>query len=60
MAAERPLNVLLLCNRPVRNADASTVTDHLDAFPRYSRHRFRDFQIACAYLRPVVKINRLL
>jgi len=25
------LNVLLLCNRPVRNADASTITDHLDA-----------------------------
>ncbi len=25
------LSVLLLCNRPVRNADASTITDHLDA-----------------------------
>lgn len=25
------LNILLLCNRPVRNADASTVSDHLDA-----------------------------
>lgn len=25
------LNILLLCNRPVRNADASTITDHLDA-----------------------------
>lgn len=33
------LNILLLCNRPVKNADASTVTDHLDAFRRYSRHR---------------------
>jgi hypothetical protein len=34
----RRLNVLLLCNRPARNADASTVTDHLDAFTRLSRH----------------------
>jgi len=42
MAAERPLNILLLCNRPVRNADAATVTDHLDAFGRYSRHRVRE------------------
>lgn len=42
MAVERPLNILLLCNRPVRNADASTVTDHLDAFRRFSRHRFRE------------------
>jgi len=33
------LNILLLCNRPVRNADASTVTDHLDAFLNFSRHR---------------------
>jgi len=39
MSTGRPLNVLLLCNRPARGADASTVTDHLDAFPRYSRHR---------------------
>ena len=37
-----PLNVLLLCNRPARNADASTVTDHLDAFQRYSRFRVRE------------------
>ena len=34
-----PLNILLLCNRPARSAEASTVTDHLDAFLRYSRHR---------------------
>jgi len=34
----RKLNVLLLCNRPARGADASTVTDHLDAFRRFSRH----------------------
>ncbi len=34
----RRLNVLLLCNRPARNADASTITDHLDAFTRFSRH----------------------
>lgn len=25
------LNILVLCNRPVRNADASTITDHLNA-----------------------------
>lgn len=42
MASERPLNILLLCNRPVRNADAATVTDHLDAFGRYSRNRVRE------------------
>jgi hypothetical protein len=34
----RKFNVLLLCNRPARGADASTVTDHLDAFRRFSRH----------------------
>ena len=33
------MNILLLCNRPVKNADASTVTDHLDAFLNFSRHR---------------------
>lgn len=32
------LNILLLCNRPAKNADASTVTDHLDAFCEYSEH----------------------
>jgi len=42
VVADRPLNALLLCNRPVRNADAATVTDHLDAFRKYSRHRFRE------------------
>ena len=36
---QRSLDILLLCNRPARNADASTVTDHLDAFGRFSRHR---------------------
>jgi len=34
----RKLNVLLLCNRPVRGADATAVTDHLDAFRHFSRH----------------------
>lgn len=34
----KPLNILLLCNRPVKNADASTVTDHLDAFLNFSKH----------------------
>lgn len=38
MSVERPLNILLLCNRPARGADASTVTDHLDAFRRFSQH----------------------
>lgn len=33
------LNILLLCNRPVKNADASTVTDHLDAFTNFSKHK---------------------
>jgi hypothetical protein len=33
------LDIVLLCNRPAHSADASTVTDHLDAFARYSRHR---------------------
>ena len=38
-ATTKPLNVLLLCNRPSKGADASTVTDHLDAFVNFSRHR---------------------
>lgn len=37
-----PLNVLLICNRPVRNADASTITDHLDAFQQHSGHRVQE------------------
>jgi hypothetical protein len=37
-----PLDILLLCNRPARGADAATVTDHLDAFQRFSRHRVRE------------------
>jgi len=32
------MDILLLCNRPVKNADASTVTDHLDAFSNFSKH----------------------
>ncbi len=40
--AGRPLDVLLLCNRPARGADAATVTDHLDAFRRFSRHRVQE------------------
>lgn len=35
----QPLTVLVLCNRPAGNAEASTVIDHLEAFGRYSRHR---------------------
>ena len=35
----KPLKILLLCNRPSKGADASTVTDHLDAFVNFSRHR---------------------
>lgn len=37
-----PLDILLLCNRPARGADASTVTDHLNAFQRFSHHRMRE------------------
>jgi len=33
------LNILLLCNRPAKNADASTVTDHLDAFVNFSSNK---------------------
>ena len=40
-ANSRPLDILLLCNRPVRRANAGTIVDHLDAFERYSRHRVR-------------------
>lgn len=35
----RPLNILLLCNRPTKNADASTVTDHLDGFCDFSSNK---------------------
>lgn len=34
----KKLNILLLCNRPVKNADASTVTDHLDSLINFSAH----------------------
>lgn len=40
--SDRPLNVLLLCNRTGRSVDARTVTDHLDAFGQYSRHRVQE------------------
>lgn len=36
----KKLNVLLLCNRPVKNADASTVSDHIDALSHFSKHYF--------------------
>lgn len=36
------LNILFLCNRTGRNVDATTVTDHLNAFSRYSRHRVQE------------------
>jgi hypothetical protein len=36
------LDILLLCNRPARGADASTVSDHLDALQRFSRHRVQE------------------
>jgi hypothetical protein len=42
MTAERPLDILLLCNRPAPGAETSAVTDHLDAFRRFSRHRVRE------------------
>jgi len=32
-------HMLLLCNRPVRGADASTVTDHIDSFLNYSNNK---------------------
>jgi len=35
----KKLNILLLCNRPVKNADASTVTDHLDSIINFSTHK---------------------
>ena len=38
---QRPLNILLLCNRTAGGADARTVTDHLEAFGRYSSHRLQ-------------------
>jgi hypothetical protein len=37
-----PLQILLLCNRPVAEGDASTVTDHLDALKECSRHRIQE------------------
>lgn len=39
---EAPINILFLCNRTGRNVDATTVTDHLDSFSRYSRHRVQE------------------
>lgn len=42
MPAGRPLNILLLCNRTGRSLDAATVTDHLNAFSHYSRHRIQE------------------
>lgn len=40
--SDRPLNILLLCNRTGRSVDARTVTDHLDAFGSDSRHRVQE------------------
>ncbi|NIM97414.1 MAG: hypothetical protein GTO24_04820 [candidate division Zixibacteria bacterium] len=34
------LDILLLCNRPAKNAGASTFIDHLDAFINFSQHNF--------------------
>lgn len=32
------LNILFLCNHPAKNAEASTVTDHIESFRLYSHH----------------------
>ncbi len=37
-----PLQILLLCNRPVAKGDAATVTDHLNALNECSRHRIQE------------------
>lgn len=42
MVGDAPLNILLLCNRPVKGSDASAVSDHLDAFGYHSRHRIQE------------------
>lgn len=54
---ENPLNILLLCNRPVKNADASTVTDHLDAFLRFSKHNVTQLSFI-RHLPKQVKLDR--
>jgi len=36
---ERPLQVLLFCNRPSRSSDASTISEHIDSFAQYSKHK---------------------
>ena len=36
------LNILLLCNRPARSAEAAAVSEHLDALQGYSRHTVRE------------------
>lgn len=39
MTEERsPLRILLFCNRPSLSQDASTIADHIDAFPEFSKH----------------------
>lgn len=38
MSDDAKLNVLLYCNRPHEEENASTVIDHLDAFGKFSRH----------------------
>lgn len=36
---ESPLQVLLFCNRPSGSSDASTISEHIDAFAQYSKHK---------------------
>lgn len=33
------LNILFLCNKPPVGIDANTITDHIEAFEQYSKHR---------------------
>jgi len=35
----RPLNILLICDRPRTGRNANTIIDHIDSFARYSKHR---------------------
>ncbi|MDQ8039475.1 MAG: hypothetical protein REH83_03615 [Rickettsiella sp.] len=43
------LHILLMCNRPIANKNASTIIDHIDAFARYSKHHIYLFSNILTY-----------
>lgn len=46
---DNALNIILFCDRPKNEENANTIIDHIDAFSKYSKHRFFNFSNCDTY-----------